>query len=64
MGVDTLSDVISGDDVKTSLKRNVKAGSKRTLEKVGGVVKNTGFTAPIRTKENKIFSHQIMQFGI
>ena len=40
VGVDTLSDVISGDDVKTSLKRNVKAGSKRTLEKVGGVVKN------------------------
>ena len=24
----------------------------------------TGFTAPIRTKENKIFSHQMMQFGI
>ena len=24
----------------------------------------TGFTAPIRTKDNKIFSHEIMQFGI
>lgn len=42
VGLDTLGDVASGQEVKSSLKRNFKAGSKRTLEKVGDVLNSSG----------------------
>ena len=38
IGLDTLGDVASGQEVKSSLKRNLQAGSKRTLEKVDDAI--------------------------
>ena len=42
VGVETLSDIAGGENVSTALKKNVKAGSKRTFSKAKEIVKKKG----------------------
>ena len=63
IGLDTLGEVAAGEEVKSSLKRNLKAGSKRTLEKVDDVMKNKK-SKPIKAANQSPRAHSLSKAAV
>ena len=54
VGVDTLNDVVSGENVKKSLSKNIRAGSKRLLDEASQKKVNPMKTLGVKSGKNVI----------